>query len=165
MKKTYLGVLVLILVLLVGCGGPPNSMQVEQQKQEALQAQSVNTVGMPAVKNFREKRIMRDIIELRDQTGYVTYGYVQNITTGKFVYVGQGIGYPIPYSTQYTNPQKIQSLNGSGYYVMAQADPNGLYSPASAEGTWWMMKDPKSDEVRPCYFETRLNVFPFKLDQ
>jgi hypothetical protein len=46
---------------------------------------------------------------------------------------------------------------------LPQADPNGLFSPASAEGTWILMKDPNGKEVKPVYIEPRIIVSPFKL--
>ena len=157
-KFSVILLVILFSLVLFGCSSnpqPQSSGTQEYYAQEKMQQESISKIGFPAVKNFREKRIMRDILELRDQTGYVTYAYLQNITTGKLVYLGQGIGYPIPYSTQYTNPMK--------YAGVPQADPNGLYSPAAAEGTWYMMKDPNSDEVKPIYCEPRIVVSPFKL--
>ena len=47
--------------------------------------------------------------------------------------------------------------------ILAQADPNGLFSPGSAEGTWIMCKDPKGPDVRPVYVEPRVIVSPFPL--
>ena len=82
---------------------------------------------------------------------------------GKLTYVGQTIGYGIPYATQYTNPQKVERYGGSGWITLPQADPNGLFSPASAEGTWILMKDPNSSKVEPVYIEPRILTSPFPL--
>ena len=83
--------------------------------------------------------------------------------TGKLVFVGESIGYGIPAATQYTNPQK-HVYGSTGNYTLPQADPNGLFSPASAEGTWVLMKDPNGDKVVPVYIEPRIIVSPFKLN-
>jgi hypothetical protein len=48
--------------------------------------------------------------------------------------------------------------------ALPQADPNGLFSPTSAEGTWVMCKDPKGGEVKPVYIEPRIVVSPFKME-
>ena len=46
---------------------------------------------------------------------------------------------------------------------MPQADPNGLFSPESAEGTWVLCSDPSGNgETRPVYVEPRIIVSPFK---
>lgn len=45
-----------------------------------------------------------------------------------------------------------------------QADPNGLFSPTSADGTWILMADPNGGTaVKPVYVEPRIIVSPFKL--
>jgi len=135
----------------------------QREAQEILLAEGASQVGMPAIKNFREKKLLKDILELRDQTGLVTYTYLWNEFNGKKVLFCQSIGYGIPYATQFTNPQK--TVNSGGPIVIAQADPNGLFSPAAAEGTWIMCKDPNSNETRPVYVEPRVIVSPFKLSE
>ena len=49
--------------------------------------------------------------------------------------------------------------------TVAQADPNGLFAPASADGTWVMCLDPKTKEVKPVYIEPRVIVTPFELPE
>ena len=144
----------------------PTSIVVEKQRQEAIQQESNMAVGMPAIHNFREKRLLRDIYELRDQKGLVTYTYIVAEMTGKLVYLGESVGYGIPYATEYTNPlQTIEGRTTGEFTAIPQADPNGLYSPASAEGTWIMLKNPASNDVQPIYIEPRVIVSPFKLPE
>jgi hypothetical protein len=85
--------------------------------------------------------------------------------TGRLIFLCDSIGYGIPYATQFTSPSKIYSPCAScqGAISLPQADPNGLFSPASAEGTWIMCKDPKGDAVKPVYVEPRTVVSPFRL--
>jgi len=150
--------------LLTTCG-PPTSDDIQRQQQERLLAEGTAQTGMPAIKNFRERKLLKDILELRDQEGLVTYTYLWNEYTGKKVFFCDSIGYGIPYATQYTNPSKFESSTSKGYGVIPQADPNGLFSPASAEGTWVMCKNPDGNEVRPVYIEPRIIVSPFKLKE
>jgi hypothetical protein len=83
---------------------------------------------------------------------------------GKLIFFCSSIGYGLPYATQFTNPQKIEDKQTQiGYAILPQADPNGLFSPASAEGTWILCKDPNSDKVAPIYVEPRVVTSPFKL--
>jgi hypothetical protein len=88
--------------------------------------------------------------------------------SGKLVFVGESIGYGIPAATQFTNPQKIAEKSSyqsaMAYAILPQADPNGLFSPASAEGTWIILKDPHGNATKPVYIEPRIIVSPFKLD-
>ena len=47
---------------------------------------------------------------------------------------------------------------------MPQADPNGLFMPNSADGTWLMMINPKTGDVHPTYCEPRVLVSAFPLN-
>ena len=161
MKKTLL----LSLALLVaGCEpAVPSSDEQQKREQERILQEGTAQTGMPAIKNFRERKIMKDIIEMRDQQGLVTYTYIFSDHLGKFIFVGESIGYGISAATQYTNPHKWVTSYAEHGYVIDQADPNGLFSPSSAEGTWVLLKNPNSPDVVPTYFEQRINVVPFKL--
>ena len=168
MKKIFVPMLV-FLALFMSCYQPNTSDLEAQKAQEKLLAQGNAEAGMPAITNFREKKMLKLILEQRDDASYTTYTYMYSDITGKFIYMGTSIGFPIPYSTQYTNPQKFDQTRladatggrlVSG--VMAQADPNGLFSPSSASGTWVMMIDPTGKPV-PTYFEPNVVCFPYKL--
>lgn len=143
---------------LAGC--EDDSTRVERQKQEQLSMQGVAVVGMPAIVNFAEKKMMKDIIELRDRMA-PTYTYLVGEQAGT---VGEKIcdslGYGLPAATQYTSPQKL-AYDGHGSIALPQADPNGLYSPAAAEGTWIMCKVPGSDKIAPQYIEGRIITLTF----
>jgi len=145
--------------------GTNSSDKTQAQQQERILAEGAAQTGMPAIKNFRERKLLKEIIELRDQDGLVTYTYIMAEQTGKLVFMCNSIGYGIPAATQYTNPEKIaDSHHQGGYVVLPQADPNGLFSPSSAEGTWVMCADPSGEaKTRPVYTEPRIVVSPFKL--
>lgn len=162
------------LVLFV-CGGadscdgpPPSSDKVQAEQQERILREGTSQVGMPNIKNFRERKLLKDILELRDQEGLSTYTYVWSEMQGKLVFFCSSIGYGIPYATQFTNPQKFDAYQNPGGTwgtgTLPQADPNGLFSPAAAEGTWVMCKDPHGAAVKPVYVEPRIVVSPFALD-
>ena len=152
-----------LFAAVVGCDNTPTSDDIQRQDQEKLLQQGTAATGMPNIVNFRERKLLKDILELRDQDGLVTYTYLYNEMTGKKVFFCDSIGYGIPYATQYTNPQKAEWHTEHGYVVTPQADPNALFSPASAEGTWILMKDPESKEVRPQYIEPRIITLTYKL--
>lgn len=157
------------LVTLAGCSAFNDSDQKMERDQEVLLAEGNAQIGMPAIKNFRERKLLKDILELRDQEGLVTYTYIANefpqiasgrtALGGKLTFLGPTIGYGIPYATQFTNPEKYE-YNGC---TLPQADPNGLFAPSSAEGTWVMMLDPTGGKTVPVYVEPRIVVSPFKL--
>ncbi len=119
---------------------------------------------MPAISDFNEKRTMKDLYELRDKP-LPTHAYIVNELNGCLIYLGNAVGYGLPYGTQYTAPTRTawtgdRATNGS---QVPQAEPNGLFMPPSAEGTWVMLKNPTEDKVQPVYIEPRVLVAPFRL--
>ena len=158
MKKVLL---VLPIVALLTACLEKTSTQIEFKKQEEMSMQAVTQVGMPAIVNFAEKRMMKDILELRDKnTPTITYLVGMNNQLSK---VCDSIGYGLPYATQYTNPSRVTGGGSGGYAVIPQADPNGLYSPPSADGTWVLCVDHKDNKPKPIFIEPRIIVSPFAL--
>ena len=148
---------------LAGCDfDTESSDQIQNKKQEELSKQGVESVGLPAITHFQEKRILKDILELRDQPNLVTYTYTQDMN-GRYHKVCDSIGYGFSAATQYTNPQKVEWHPNGGHVTLPQADPNGLFSPPSADGTWVLCKVPGKDDVKPVYIEPRVIVSPFPL--
>jgi len=160
-KLIYLGVILLAFVLMSNSGCEQSSNSLLAEKQEQIMQEANRQVGMPAIVNFQERKLMKAILELRDQENLICYAYIVPEMTGKPVFLGKCIGYGLPYSTQYTNPEKT---TGAGY-SLPQADPNGLFMPQSADGTWLMMIDPKTNEPHPIYCEPKVLISPFKLTE
>lgn len=160
-----LSLVMVAVVTAAGCDHQPSSDVVQQQEQERILKEGNAQVGMPAIRNFRERKILKDILELRDQDALVTYTYLFNELDGKLIFLGETIGYGLPYATQFTNPEKGEWHTNGGWVTLPQADPNGLFSPSSAEGTWVLMKDPNGKKVQPLYVEPRIIVSPFKLPE
>lgn len=149
------------MLAISGCDYQPSATEIERNKQEQMTKQAVQSVGMPAITNWQEKRILKNIFELRDQQ-IKTITYTQD-WQAKLHKLCDSVGYGIPYATEYTNPQMVAYDSARGYAILPQADPNGLYSPASAEGTWVMCLNPETKELAPVYIEPRVVVSPFPL--
>jgi len=142
----------------------PTSDQIANAKQEQLSRQAVQEVGIPAIVNFQEKRVLKQILELRD-TKLSTITYTQDLQAHLHK-LCDSIGYGIPYATQYTNPQRtVYGTYQGDFTTIPQADPNGLFSPASADGTWVLCLNPETKDVAPVYVEPRIVVSPFPLVQ
>lgn len=158
----------LVPVSLVGCT-EESSLQTEQRRQEALAKEANAQVGMPAITRFFEKRQLKLIQELRDNPDFVTYTYVMVPGTGKRRKVcpnpeGKSIGFGIPYSTQFTSPEKIVERLGTPVTV-PQADPNGLYTPPSSDATWVICVHPEGKDPFPLYEENRITTSPIPLPE
>jgi hypothetical protein len=130
-------------------------------------AQINKELGMPNITNFTEKKLMKEIYELRDQSNLVCYAYTTALD-GHYVYIGECQGYGLPYSTEYTNPEKVTngsgvSGTGTGNVTVPQADPNGLYMPSSANATWLVLIDQATGKPKIAYIEQDVTVVEAKL--
>lgn len=135
------------------------SEQTEQMMTEANKA-----VGMPNIPNFHEKKLVRDLYELRDTENLVTYTYIIDMNGNKH-FLGQSIGFGIPASVQYSNPEREvhgPGSNGRSAAFTKQPEPNGLFMPDNLTATWVFLVDPNG-EPRPVYVEPLIMVSPFKL--
>ena len=160
MKNLFTGMLFTILFTsTVFCAWGDSAERDQRRKTVKLMAEANSQIGMPAIKNFQERKLAKFIFELRDKENLKTYAYIVNHMTGKLVHIGDCIGYGLPYSVQYTNPQKWAAQGLS----LPQADPNGLYMPQGLSATWLLMIDKKTGKARPVYVEPEIIVSPFKL--
>lgn len=169
---------VLPALMLAGCDtSPPSADEHQQQVQAQTTAQGDREVGMPAIVNWAEKRQVKDLYELRDKM-VPTWAYVQGGLDGRLICLGRAVGYGIPYAVQYSNPQSYvyqrpvwegsasaseTTTVGRGAIQKPQPEPNGLYMPTDAEGTWVQMLNPDTQKVEPVYVEPRVTISPFRL--
>lgn len=166
--------LLLLLVCLVGCHNAavrPTADMHQQRETARLLSEIDKVVGMPDITKFTEKKLAKTILELRDQEDLITYTYYIDMQ-GNRNFLGKSIGYGLPYSVQYTNPQKLvdaeQSLginviDDSGrIQSMPQADPSGLFMPEGLSATWVMLIGPDG-KPHPVYVESEILVSPFPL--
>lgn len=154
---------------LVGCK-PERSLNNDADVRQAIETkkrllEADKQIGMPDITRFTERKLARDILELRDKE-ITTYCYIVNLE-GKLIFMGEAIGYGLPYSVQYTNPEIMQTTEGGEYgalnpYTLPQADPNGLFMPSGLSATWIMLKGPDG-RVHPVYMEPEIIVSPFPL--
>jgi len=131
-----------------------------KKQTEQLMVEANAQVGMPAIVNFQERKLAKMIFELRDKSKLVTYAYIVNHMTGELVFLGKCIGFGLPYSVQYTNPEKKISAYE---LTIPQADPNGLFMPQGLSATWLMMINPETKKAEPVYVEPEIIVSPFPL--
>ena len=142
----------------------PNADLEVQQKTEMAMQEANRQTGMPAIINFQEKKNLKWIYELCDQENLICHAYLFNELKGEVgQYLGECIGYGIPYSTQYSNPERVANFRGDygqyaddAVYTIAQPEPNGLFKPEGLSATWLIMID-------PVYVEPTIIVSPFKL--
>lgn len=165
------------LVLLTGangnsdCSGSENIADKRERQQTAILTQQASTqVGMPGITRFTEKRNLKMIYEKRDDAKLATIAYIVDLN-GKLHKICDAMGYGFPYATQFTNPQRdtfypdgLGSPGTANHFQMPQPEPNGLFMPNSADGTWVLCLDPTTKDLQPVYVEPRVIVSPFPLD-
>lgn len=160
MRKIWILTLMLVVVLsFTGCAEMENTAdEVQEKATKALMSEAQNQIGMPNIKNFAERKMMKEVLEKCDDPELITYLYTMNLE-GKLIYQGRGIGFGIPYSVQYTNPQYIaESWSSTGFAILPQPDPSGLYKPDGLSATWYMMIDEETGESYVEYFEPEIIV-------
>ena len=170
MKKKIIIALMLCVATIgmVGCSDEiqqTGTAKDQNNQQEKIAEESNRQAGMPNVKNFFEKKTAKKIWELRDNPDLITYAYTQNMD-GQYVYLGQCIGYGLPYTTQYTNPEKIETGGRNGSYwstSIPQADPNGLFSSETTNATWLILVNEETGEQEVVYSEPSIIVTQTKL--
>lgn len=135
-----------------------NEIQAEQTEQIAKEV--IRQIGIPNIVNFTEAAFAKQIQELRDQE-VTTYSYFMDMN-GQLHFVCESVGYGLPYSVQFTNPQKVvQDVEPEP--VIPQREPNGLFMPDNVAATWILCSDGDGG-VRPVYSEPNLVVSPFRLN-
>lgn len=164
--------LILVCVLFLGCDETPVKPTADKQAQaktESTMREAASQVGFPAIVNFQELKLAKMIYELRDQEKLVCHAYLFNQYTGKIgQYLGRCIGFGLPYSVQFSNPEKIVvnktwNSGGSLYGTLPQPEPNGLFMPSGLSATWLILINPKDGEPYPVYIEPQIIVSPFPL--
>lgn len=168
MKFRTVAALACIAPLLAACSEENVADKREREQTVRLTEQASTQVGMPAIMRFTEKRNLKMLYELRDNPKLATIAYLVDFN-GKLHKICNSLGYGIPYATQFTNPQR-DTYYGSGgstgtsvHFATPQPEPNGLFMPSSADGTWVMCLDPSGKEVQPVYVEPKVLVSPFPL--
>lgn len=158
MKKSFTFVLFLIMCLaLIGCSTNSNYVETQQQ-QDGVNALIVNQ-PVPNLGGYSfERQIVIETYSARNRT-IATYSYMFTMD-GKVVEICPSIGYPIPYSTQLTAPEKL-AFSSSGA-VIPQSEPNGLYPPGDAAATLVQCVNPDGS-VSPTYIEWYVLAFPYRI--
>lgn len=163
MKRTIF-ISLLMFLFIVGCELDDKSADSIQREQTERLMQEVNRqVGLPNIVNYQQKKLMKMIMELCDKEDLVCYAYLHSEYTGKLLYLGKCYGFGVPFSAQYTNPERLTNPNWHDSPTLPQPDPNGLFMPTSSSATWLIFVNPETQEPSPGYLEPNIIVVPFIL--
>lgn len=167
--------LVGILLAFSGCGPIDDRMNESSEEKTTRQMDQMmsmkdQVVGMPNITNWQEAKLVAMLYELRDQEDFQTYTYIIDMNGNKH-FLGRSLGYGIPASVQFSNPDRlvdvedfgIDSYQSNDAAVIAQPEPNGLYMPEGLAATYVFLYDEGTEEFRPVYVEPEIMVSPFPL--
>jgi len=173
MRKLILSILLMVCyVIFMGMNGcePDKTTniadKVQAEQTATMMSEAQRLVGMPNIVNWQQRKLMKLIYELCDKEDLICYAYIKSDYLGKLFFIGKCAGYGIPFSAQFTNPERVahqRTYDGGSFGTLPQADPNGLFMPTSSSATWLMMIDPKTNKPRPVYIEPEIVVSPFPL--
>lgn len=150
---------IIAALLLIGCDHPSTDA-IQREQTEKMVKEAAMKVGPPGIVNFTEKRFAKLIYELRDKE-VQTYSYFMDMN-GKLHFLCNSIGYGLPASVQYVNPQRRSDSRIYDSLILPQPEPNGLFMPDNLSATYVLCTDEKG-AIKPVYSEPALIVSPFKL--
>lgn len=157
---TTIGTLIVASILFVGCGISQSDTNLKEQKiTEDNQARLSRLYPIPQMDTSLERDIVVQLYELRNQARN-THSVILSDGTATPVWDCPSIGFPIANDVQLTNPEQIAVQNQYGVATLPQAEPNGLYTPASSWGTWVLCAE-GDGSIAPVYNEADTITFPF----
>lgn len=169
MKKVLISLLG--ATTLAGCVPQGNTQDPAAARQAAATRTSMDAAdretGMPRIHNFAQRKLLKNAYEDMDTTT-LTYVYTQALD-GRFVCVGQAIGYGVSLGTQFTAstyPQNVPGMYSSEHttaWLLDQPEPNGLYSPTSGAATIVDLINPANGEAHTAIMEPNIVTVPFPL--
>ena len=150
-----------------GCDSkPPTADQITTAKQTQMEKRGADIAGVPNIIHFTEKIRAKRIYELRDQAGVATFSYTQDMY-GHYHWFCDSIGYPLPYATQYSSSERVAQTSEIPYQgdiTLPQAEPNGLFMPTNADGTWVECINPDNpNETGVAYSEPHITTKPWPI--
>lgn len=163
----HLVVLFSVVFLMMGC---PHAREKSTDAKQAVQTEQIqdrlnSKFGLPNISNGQEKRLLKELYELRDRADLSTFTYTFSEMTGELTFLGKSIGFGIPGGVQYSNPERIDLVRSTAPYtpvVITQPEPNGLFMPDSVSATWVYLISPSGD-ISPTYVEPTITVSLFPI--
>lgn len=151
-----------LLAVVSACSAPsdPAAKRQAEATRTAMDAAD-REIGMPRIANYAQRKLLKNAYEDMDQTT-LTYVYTQALD-GRFVCLGQSVGYGVSLGTQFTAPYVNEYIANGGIAENPQPEPNGLYMPDSGAATIINLVDPVTGRARTAIIEPNVVTTPNKL--
>lgn len=173
MKRIFVILSIFVGLMVSGCSPVDNSNSNSKETDQQARAVSsiVDNQPIPDLGGYSfERQVVIETYIARNNT-ITTYSYLMTLN-GQIIEICPSIGYPIPYSTQLSAPEKLapnnlMTINGFSTSpensVIPQSEPNGLYPPDNAAAT--LVQCVQSDgSVSPVYIEQEVMAFPYRIN-
>ena len=169
MKKLIALCLVAIGLSVTSCA---DRKLTAEEKNQASTNEIMSDLGksqpIPKVGYSQTRASLIKILELESRI--TSTWTVERAMDGRVLTVFPSIGYPIPGGTSLTNPQQLTCqyyrLSGSGYScgAIGQAEPTGVFVPATSKGTRVIQVLPDGSKV-VFYSESKLSTYAYPIKQ
>jgi hypothetical protein len=121
---------------LSACGGSGTSGQAAEQSIESRQLSQYNqSQPIPFFKWSLERQVLIDA-ETASAEGDQSTSFFFNYGVQDPIMTCPSLGMAVPDTAQLSNPQQVLYPSGRDAIAISQADPFGVYSPPSSEGTY-----------------------------
>jgi hypothetical protein len=120
--------------LLTGCTGKPSSVSSDQNATNSQLDRYQKNQPIPGSDWSQYRQTLIDV-ELAQIHGVTTTSFFFNLGTDNPIKMCPSIGYPVPTTSQLTNPDQVVSAPNSQAASIGQAEPNGAYN-GSSSGTY-----------------------------
>jgi hypothetical protein len=163
MKYKAISAILIGCTLLAGCK-PSSGGTTQHEAQSNAYDQMTRNQPAPVFSYSLPRALMNDLYVF-EQHAVVTWSVVQSPYTGKILFECQSRGFPIPASTQLTNPEKVYNSDQGQYgmaFPMPQQEPDGLFPPPESAGTYVFCVAPDGN-LSPVYEEPNVQTFPFQV--
>ena len=132
---------------------------VEHETVDNQQSTYVRNQPLPTFPWSLERHLLIQLYQARNQS-VTTYSYVINQFNGTIMWSCTSLGFPIPATTQLTNPQRVVYQSA----VIPQPEPNGVFAPPDTEGTWVLCAS-EGGNLEPVYIEEHVRTFTRPMEE
>jgi len=154
MKTLSLLLFAVLALLVAGCG--TQSVTADRELVDRQQQIYQDVQPVPLYDYSQDRATFLQIYNAKNEARQ-TWAVITAID-GTVLWTCPSYGFPIPATTQVTNPQQYIPSNGA---VVEQAEPNGLYT-GETNATYVLCIRPNGDVV-PIYAEHEVMLFPFEV--
>lgn len=159
MKARILPLAALLFLPCIAADGCEDADRAESNTVNAQQEVYRRNQPVPTFQWSLERHLMIQLYQARNTTA-TTYSYVVNQYTGRISWSCTSLGFPIPATTQLTNPEQY-AYQGA---TLPQAEPNGLFAPPSTNGTWVLCTG-EGGLLEPVYVEEHVRTFTRPMEE